>query len=588
MTRWRSTRCLLVSLLFFAACSSKNNTGAGSAGTGAVAGSQAGSSATGGQGGSNNTTGQAGAGGKPGAGTAGKAGSTAGSGDAGSTAVAGTTGGFGGKLALGGAGGTGGASAGSMGDASVLQYHKHASRDGLYVDAAFTKAAAAKLHRDKTFTATVSGQVFAQPLYVEGGPGGKDLVIVATEQNEVTALDAQSGSVVWQRKADVLGMPAATTMATGGCGNIHPLGITGTPVIDAASRKLYFDAMTASGKHMIHALSVDDGMSPSGWPVDVSTVKTGSLTFNSPPQNQRGALAIVGGTLIVPYGGHAGDCGTYHGWVVGVPLDKPQAPVAWATRAIAGGIWAPGGVASDGTSIFFATGNTEAAAGMFSAPASWGDGEAIFKVPPSLSFSGQDADYFAAQNWSNLDANDTDIGGSGPVLFSVPGATPTELAIGLGKDGKAYLLDRAKLGGVGKPLATQSVAGGAIITAAAAYTTNNGTYVVFKAYSGALTALHITAAAPPAITMAWSASPNGQGSPIVTTSDGKAEAIVWYVGAGGDNKLRGYDADSGMLVFSGGGADEQLQAVAKFQTPIVAKGRLFVAAANTVYAFSVN
>src|SRR4029077_9917299 len=101
--------------------------------------------------------------------------------------------------------------------------------------------------------------------------------------------------------------------------------------------------MNTAGKHMIQALSLDDGTSPSGWPVDVSTVKAGSVSFNSPPQNERGALAILNGTLYVPYGGHYGDCGDYHGWVVGVPLDKPSGAFGWATRGSAGGIWAPSG-----------------------------------------------------------------------------------------------------------------------------------------------------------------------------------------------------------------------------------------------------
>jgi hypothetical protein len=465
--------------------------------------------------------------------------------------------------------------------ASVLQYHKNSNRDGLYVDAAFTKAAVAKLHRDKSFNAALTGQFYAQPLYFEGGPGGKDLLIVASEQNEVTALDAASGAVVWQRKADVLGMPASSTFDTGGCGTIHPLGVTGTPVIDAASRMLYVGTMTTGGLHRIHALSLDDGSTPSGWPIDVSSVKAGSLSFNSPPQNQRGALIILNDTVFVPYGGHYGDCGDYHGWVVGVPLKNPSAAFGWATRGNAGGIWAPSGIASDGKALYVATGNTSGAL-------SWADGEAVIRLGPDLKFSQNDPDYFATTNWSALDAADNDLGGVGPVLFSVPGATPSELAIALGKDGSAYLIDRTNLGGVGKSLDSIPVATGQIITAAAAYTTSKGTYVVFKGYSSMLTALLITAAAPPKITMAWSANPNGRGSPMVTSPDGKTDVVVWHIGAGGDNKLRGYDGDTGMAIFDGGGADEQLPVVDRFQTPIAAKGRIFVASESGVYAFSVN
>jgi hypothetical protein len=69
----------------------------------------------------------------------------------------------------------------------------------------------------------------------------------------------------------------------------------------------------------------------------------------------------------VPFGGHFGDCGEYHGWVVGISLDDPNTTMSWATRARGGGIWAPAGISSDGTSLFFATDNTMDAA-------TWNDG----------------------------------------------------------------------------------------------------------------------------------------------------------------------------------------------------------------------
>jgi hypothetical protein len=59
-------------------------------------------------------------------------------------------------------------------------------------------------------------------------------------------------------------------------------------------------------------------------------------------QNQRGALAILGGTLYVPFGGHFGDCRQYHGFVVGISLSEPRTVRSWATRGRGGGIWAPG------------------------------------------------------------------------------------------------------------------------------------------------------------------------------------------------------------------------------------------------------
>ena len=178
--------------------------------------------------------------------------------------------------------------------ASVLQHHKHASRDGLYVEPALTRAAAAGLHRDVTFNASIQGPTYAQPLYLEASPGGRDVVIAATEQNRVYALDAGNGSIVWERQ---LGSPAPQG-GSGICGNVNPLGITGTPAIDAASRTLYLDAMTipsgaSSRKHLIFALSLDDGSTRPGWPVDVSTLQSGAISFNAPFENQRGALLLT-------------------------------------------------------------------------------------------------------------------------------------------------------------------------------------------------------------------------------------------------------------------------------------------------------
>src|ERR671925_2027526 len=82
---------------------------------------------------------------------------------------------------------------------NVTQYHNNISRDGLYIDSAFTRSAAANLTRDLNFDGTIVGNVYAQPLYIEGGPSGKTMIIVATESNNVYALDAGNGTTVWQR-----------------------------------------------------------------------------------------------------------------------------------------------------------------------------------------------------------------------------------------------------------------------------------------------------------------------------------------------------------------------------------------------------
>jgi hypothetical protein len=82
---------------------------------------------------------------------------------------------------------------------NVTQYHNNSSRDGLYIDSAFTQSAAANLIRDLNFDGTIVGNVLAQPLYIEGGPGGQAMVIVATTANNVYALNAANGTIIWQR-----------------------------------------------------------------------------------------------------------------------------------------------------------------------------------------------------------------------------------------------------------------------------------------------------------------------------------------------------------------------------------------------------
>ncbi len=73
---------------------------------------------------------------------------------------------------------------------------------------------------------------------------------------------------------------------------------------------------------------------------------------------------------------------------------------------------------------------------------------------------------------------------------------------------------------------------------------------------------------------------------MVTTTDGHANAIVWSVGAEGDERLHGFDGDTGQVVFGGGSANDALGNVARFQTPILGAGRLFVATRAGVKAFT--
>jgi outer membrane protein assembly factor BamB len=222
-----------------------------------------------------------------------------------------------------------------------------------------TKTAATATHLDTGFTATVTGSVFGQPLYVDGWKTGTDAVFVATNENHVTALNATSGAQLW----DVtLGAPVRQTSLP--CGQPYTsYGVMETPVIDLHSRTLYVEAFETVGGaigHYVHALSIDTGVEVAGWPVDIGTTVKG---FTANTQNDRGGLTILNGTLYVPYAGLNGDCGTYHGWVVGISTSNPATVAAYSTGANRGGIW--GAVSSDGTSLYAVTGNTDNTGKLF-------------------------------------------------------------------------------------------------------------------------------------------------------------------------------------------------------------------------------
>jgi outer membrane protein assembly factor BamB len=483
-----------------------------------------------------------------------------------------------------------GASPAAAQSKSVLTYHGDATRAGHFVAPGLTWDRARQLHADAAFKATVAGPVYAQPLFWHPPGSGPGLVVVATEGNVVYALNAESGAEVWKRS---VGAPVPRSALS--CGNINPVGVTGTPVIDARSQTVYLDAMvspSASGEpqHLIYALSLRDGSVLSGWPVNVAdALRARGMRFLPKDQNQRGALLVLGDRVYVPYGGHWGDCGTYRGWVVSVDLRDARQVTVWSTRARGGGIWAPAGIASDGQSLFVTTGNT------FGVSA-WSDGEAIMRLSPALETSGDGRDYFAPADWKTLDNSDGDLGGTTALPLDLrSSAGPSGIMLGLGKDGKAYAVDRARLGGIGGQLASETVADGAIRTAAAAWPARDGIMVAFQGKGAAcpaqstgtgLTALVVGAGAPPTIRTAWCARLNGGGAPIVTTSDDRADAIVWATGGDGDNRLHGYRGDTGAEIFAGDRPGDAMRGLRHFGTIVAANNRLYVPADGRVYAFT--
>jgi hypothetical protein len=291
--------------------------------------------------------------------------------------------------------------------------------------------------------------------------------------------------------------------------------------------------------------------------------------------------------VYVSYGGDWGDCGVYHGWAVGISVHDPKNVTGWETRARGGGIWAPGGISSDDQSLFVATGNTMAAW-------SWSDGEAVIRLGDDLKRSNDPRDFFAPPDWRELDQYDADLGGTAPLVLDVPSSRGTvPLVLAFGKDGKAYLLDRQNLGGIGGALVAQTVSNGSIITAPAVFRSGGGVLAVFqgegrdcpnRVENPQLTVLRIRAEPKPQIETAWCGSLEGAGAPVVTTSDDTgANPIVWVVGAEGDNRLHGYRGDTGEELTTA--SSRTMEGLRHFVTILAADGRLYVPADGRVYAF---
>jgi hypothetical protein len=603
------SRILMTALLFPMACGGGSQ-GGGSGGSSATGGSGSGtggsSSSTGGSsatGGSSSTGGSSPA-------TGGKGGSSATGGvmGTGGSATGGTgAGGKGGSGSGTGGSGTGGSATGgtggtvSSGDDSVLERNKHPSRDGLFVEPSITKAAAmtmapdTKFNTNATWTSTVSnGTAVQASLTFLDGASGTGTYFIPTAGGDVVALK-EDGTSLWTTN---VGAPATGGI---GCSNptTPPLGILSTPVIDAQSKTIYVAGIvgTSSGvtNQIASAIDITTGKVKSGWPVKVDM----AASFDPTIHNQRSALSLVNGILYVPYAGYVGDCGKgstyYHGRVVSISTSNPATVGQWATADTGGGIWASGGLASDGTSVFAATGNY-VPFGM--AAPSHMDSEEVVRITGM----GTKADFFYSSDWSSFDMNDADLGSTNPMLITVDGATPSKLVVAIAKGGSGYLLDASQLRGTttgstpGGQLATFTLATGTgmnIYGAPASYKTSMGTYIVGTSNSATgcpgtggtgrqVMAFRVTPS-PLGAKVAWcSAMSGGPTNAIATSSDGTNDSIVWFTSSG---KLIGVDGDTGATIYSSttacGGT------VQHWTSPIAVKGRILVAGNGHVCAWGI-
>jgi outer membrane protein assembly factor BamB len=428
-----------------------------------------------------------------------------------------------------GASPTGPSPSGSISEAAWLTYHRDAARTG-FDDSSPPIGSV----RQAWTSPDLDGAIYAQPLLFEGR------LLVATENDSVYALDAQSGNILWQTH---LGEPVPRSSLP--CGNIDPTGITGTPVIDPATGLLYAVDFVQPGRHELVAVDTSNGQVRFRHAADAAGA-------DPLVHQQRAALAISGERIYAAYGGLFGDCGDYRGTVVGLALDGSGPLLAYRvpTQREAG-IWGPSGPAVEPSGdLLVATGNSESTS-------SFDFGNSVIRLSPDL----QPLDSFAPANWLELNAGDVDLGSVGPALLS------DGLVFAVGKEGVGYLLDLDHLGGIGGESFSGPVCGGGAFGGTAAMGS-----LVFVPCTGGLAALEVGAG--PSFRMLWEAPDFHAGPPIV------AGGAVWTV-ALGSGDLLGFDVRSGRQIFK-----TALGSVANFASPLAAGGRLYVAADRRVVAFS--
>src|SRR6266487_4653792 len=377
----------------------------------------------------------------------------------------------------------------------------------------------------------LEGAVYAEPLVVDGQ------VIVATENDTLYALDAHTGQVQWRTS---VGAPVPLSDLP--CGNIDPLGITGTPVYDPQTGLVFAVAEIQGPAHILVGVDVKTGH-----------VKVRRLV--DPPgmdplaHQQRAALALSGGRVSIAFGGLYGYCGNYHGWVVASRTDGAGALLTYqvpTTRE--GGIWAPAGPVIDAQGNLYVTvGNGAATQG------DWDHSDSVLRLSPTLQLE----EGFAPQSWQSDNASDADLGSMGPVLL------PNGLIYADGKSGQGYLLRADHLGGVGGQIQTISLCsayGGAAVSGLS----------LFIPCDDGLRQLQIEAGAH--LVAGWHAPQQVTGSPVI------GGQTIYSLDPGG-GVIYALNAATGEVR-----ATLSVDATSRFATPTLSQGSIFIGTLTGIVA----
>ena len=283
----------------------------------------------------------------------------------------------------------------------------------------------------KLFQSTLDGVVDAQPLYVSGvsipSQGIHNVLIVATENDSLYALDAATGAQLWK----------VTLLATGetpsddrGCGQVTPqIGITSTPVIwlktGTSEGVIFAVAMSkdASGNYhqRLHKVSLTTGKAlvaavdiAASYPGTGEDSSGGYAMFDPKQYKERSGLLLLGGVVYLGWASHCDDA-PYTGWIMGYNgTTLAQTSVIDVTpNGAEGAIWGAGaGLAADSSGyIYFldANGTFDTTLNAQGFPSSGDYGNAFIK----LSTAGGQltvSDYFTMYNTTSESDADEDLG----------------------------------------------------------------------------------------------------------------------------------------------------------------------------------
>jgi len=355
---------------------------------------------------------------------------------------------------------------------NVLTYHNDRSRTGQnLVETILTPSNVNSSTFGKLFLVTLDGVVDAQPLYVEGllvpNQGTHDALVVATENDSLYLLDADTGATLWHVS---LLKSGETPSDNRGCSQVTPvIGITSTPVIYLKSATaggiIYAVAMSkdSSGNYhqRLHAVSLTTGAELLDGPVTIQAQFPGTgenssggyVVFNPAQYKERSGLLLLNGQVYLGWASHC-DIQPYTGWVMAYNADTlAQTAVLNVTpNGGEGAIWgAGGGFASDSTgNIYFmdANGTFDTALTTQGFPAEGDFGNAVIKLTPSGSQI-TIVDYFTMYNTVSESDADEDLGSGGALVLpdmTDAGGNVRHLVIGAGKDANIYLVDRDNMG----------------------------------------------------------------------------------------------------------------------------------------------